>query len=60
MIPPRWVLTANADPDATRVLAAELKIPLETVRSRLRLAKEALRQRIEAEPEWAELGQEQS
>lgn len=29
-----------------------------TVRSRLRLAKEALRQRIEAEPEWAELGQE--
>src|SRR5689334_22486852 len=27
MIPPRWVLTANADPDATRVLAAELKIP---------------------------------
>ena len=31
-----------------------------TVRSRLRLAKEALRQRIEAEPEWAELGQEDS
>jgi len=30
-----------------------------TVRSRLRLAKEALRQRIEAEPEWAELGQEE-
>jgi len=29
-----------------------------TVRSRLRLAKEALRQRIEAEPKWAELGQE--
>lgn len=29
-----------------------------TVRSRLRLAKEALRQRIEAEPRWAELGQE--
>ncbi len=27
MIPPRWILTANADPDATRVLAAELKIP---------------------------------
>src|SRR6266576_1344859 len=27
MIPPRWFLTANADPDATRVLAAELKIP---------------------------------
>lgn len=32
--------------------------PFNTVRSRLRLAKEALRQRIEAEPEWAELGQE--
>ncbi|RYZ08413.1 MAG: RNA polymerase sigma factor [Myxococcales bacterium] len=30
-----------------------------TVRSRLRLAKEALRQRIEAEPQWAELGQEE-
>jgi RNA polymerase sigma-70 factor (ECF subfamily) len=29
-----------------------------TVRSRLRLAKEALRERIEAEPKWAELGQE--
>ncbi len=34
--------------------------PFNTVRSRLRLAKEALRQRIEAEPEWAELGQEHS
>lgn len=32
--------------------------PFNTVRSRLRLAKEALRQRIEAEPRWAELGQE--
>jgi RNA polymerase sigma factor (sigma-70 family) len=32
--------------------------PFNTVRSRLRLAKEALRQRIEAEPKWAELGQE--
>ena len=32
--------------------------PFNTVRSRLRLAKEALRQRIEGEPEWAELGQE--
>lgn len=32
--------------------------PFNTVRSRLRLAKEALRQRIEAEPAWAELGQE--
>jgi RNA polymerase sigma factor (sigma-70 family) len=31
-----------------------------TVRSRLRLAKEALRERIEAEPRWAELGQEKS
>lgn len=30
-----------------------------TVRSRLRLAKEALRQRIEAEPKWAELSQEE-
>ena len=30
-----------------------------TVRSRLRLAKEALRKRIEAEPKWAELGQEE-
>ena len=27
MIPPRWVLTANADPDATRALASELRIP---------------------------------
>jgi RNA polymerase sigma factor (sigma-70 family) len=34
--------------------------PFNTVRSRLRLAKEALRQRIEAEPSWAELGQEDS
>jgi RNA polymerase sigma factor (sigma-70 family) len=33
--------------------------PFNTVRSRLRLAKEALRQRIEAEPQWAELGQEE-
>ncbi len=32
--------------------------PFNTVRSRLRLAKEALRERIAAEPEWAELGQE--
>jgi RNA polymerase sigma factor (sigma-70 family) len=29
--------------------------PFNTVRSRLRLAKEALRKRIEAEPQWAEL-----
>ncbi len=34
--------------------------PFNTVRSRLRLAKEALRQRVEAEPALAELGQEQS
>jgi RNA polymerase sigma-70 factor (ECF subfamily) len=34
--------------------------PFNTVRSRLRLAKEALRQRIEAEPKWAELGEERS
>jgi RNA polymerase sigma-70 factor (ECF subfamily) len=33
--------------------------PFNTVRSRLRLAKEALRQRIEAEPQWAELSQEE-
>lgn len=33
--------------------------PFNTVRSRLRLAKEALRQRIEAEPRWAELGEEE-
>lgn len=34
--------------------------PPNTVRSRLRLAKQALRQRIEAEPKWAELGEEKS
>jgi RNA polymerase sigma factor (sigma-70 family) len=33
--------------------------PFNTVRSRLRLAKEALRKRIEAEPQWAELSQEE-
>src|SRR5256712_6840342 len=27
MIPPRWIVTANADPDATRLLAVELRIP---------------------------------
>ena len=27
MIPPRWILTASADPDATRALASELHIP---------------------------------
>jgi len=25
--PPRWIVTAQADPDATRVLASELRIP---------------------------------
>lgn len=34
--------------------------PFNTVRSRLRLAKEALRQRIDAEPQWAELGEEKT
>ena len=32
--------------------------PINTVRSRLRLAKEALRSRIEADPRWAELWEE--
>jgi RNA polymerase sigma factor (sigma-70 family) len=41
-------------------ISAITQTPFNTVRSRLRLAKEALRQRIEAEPEWAELGQEDS
>ena len=27
MIPPRWIVTANADPLATRALASELRIP---------------------------------
>ena len=27
MIPPRWILTASADPDATRALASELHLP---------------------------------
>jgi RNA polymerase sigma-70 factor (ECF subfamily) len=39
-------------------ISAITQTPFNTVRSRLRLAKEALRQRIEAEPRWAELGQE--
>jgi RNA polymerase sigma-70 factor (ECF subfamily) len=39
-------------------IATLTRTPFNTVRSRLRLAKEALRQRIEAEPKWAELGQE--
>jgi RNA polymerase sigma factor (sigma-70 family) len=41
-------------------ISAITQTPFNTVRSRLRLAKEALRQRIEAEPQWAELGQEHS
>lgn len=40
-------------------IATITQTPFNTVRSRLRLAKEALRQRIEAEPALAELGQEQ-
>jgi RNA polymerase sigma-70 factor (ECF subfamily) len=39
-------------------IASITHAPFNTVRSRLRLAKEALRLRIEAEPEWAELGEE--
>jgi RNA polymerase sigma factor (sigma-70 family) len=39
-------------------ISAITETPFNTVRSRLRLAKEALRQRIEVEPHWAELGQE--
>jgi len=27
MIPPRWIVTAQADPDAARSLASELHIP---------------------------------
>jgi single-stranded-DNA-specific exonuclease len=27
MIPPRWIVTASADPNATRLLASELRIP---------------------------------
>jgi len=41
-------------------IAAVTETPLNTVRSRLRLAKEALRRRIEEEPRWAELGEGQS
>ncbi len=40
-------------------ISAITETAFNTVRSRLRLAKEALRQRIEAEPKWAELGQEE-
>jgi RNA polymerase sigma factor (sigma-70 family) len=39
-------------------IATITQTPFNTVRSRLRLAKEALRQRIEAEPKWAALGEE--
>jgi len=39
-------------------IATISQAPFNTVRSRLRLAKEALRQRIEAEPKWAELDEE--
>ncbi|MDF3065477.1 MAG: polymerase sigma-54 factor RpoN [Polyangiaceae bacterium] len=41
-------------------ISAITETAFNTVRSRLRLAKEALRQRIEAEPKWAELGQEEA
>lgn len=41
-------------------ISAITQTPFNTVRSRLRLAKEALRQRIGAEPKWAELGQEKT
>jgi len=37
-------------------IAAATSTPLNTVRSRLRLAKEALRRRIESDPRWLELG----
>jgi RNA polymerase sigma factor (sigma-70 family) len=40
-------------------ISAITETAFNTVRSRLRLAKEALRQRIEVEPRWAELGQEE-
>jgi RNA polymerase sigma-70 factor (ECF subfamily) len=58
---------AQAEALALRVLyghsieeiASITRTPFNTVRSRLRLAKEALRERIEAEPRWAELGQEE-
>jgi RNA polymerase sigma-70 factor (ECF subfamily) len=38
-------------------IAAITKVPLNTVRSRLRLAKEALRTRIGNDPRWAELSE---
>jgi len=39
-------------------IAAITTAPINTVRSRLRLAKEALRSRIQADPRWAELWDE--
>jgi RNA polymerase sigma factor (sigma-70 family) len=39
-------------------IAAITNAPVNTVRSRLRLAKEALRSRVEADPRWAELWDE--
>jgi RNA polymerase sigma-70 factor (ECF subfamily) len=41
-------------------IAALTRTPLNTVRSRLRLAKEAARARIASDPRWAELGSELS
>jgi RNA polymerase sigma-70 factor (ECF subfamily) len=38
-------------------VASATGVVLNTVRSRLRLAKEALRQRIDREPRWAELAE---
>ena len=38
-------------------IASITKAPLNTVRSRLRLAKEALRTRIGNDPRWAELSE---
>lgn len=41
-------------------IAAISTAPINTVRSRLRLAKDALRNRIEADPRWAELWEDES
>lgn len=41
-------------------IAEITRAPLNTVRSRLRLGKEALRTRVENDPRWAELGVEES
>lgn len=40
-------------------IAQATRAPVNTVRSRLRLAKDALRRRIEADPRWAELWEEE-